>query len=64
MDFLLQTGVNWIVAIQSLGDWLEAPMRFFSFLGLEDFFFLILPLIYWSVDAGLGLKIAIILCAQ
>ncbi|MGZ9226519.1 MAG: phosphatase PAP2 family protein [Anaerolineales bacterium] len=61
MDFLLQTGVNWIVAIQSLGDWLEAPMRFFSFLGLEDFFFLILPLVYWSVDAGLGLKIAIIL---
>ena len=61
MDFLLQTGVNWVVAIQSLGDWLEAPMRFFSFLGLEDFFFLILPLIYWSVDAGLGLKIAIIL---
>lgn len=61
MDFLLQTGVNWIVAIQSLGDWLEAPMRFFSFLGLEDFFFLILPLVYWSVDAGLGLKIALIL---
>jgi membrane-associated phospholipid phosphatase len=61
MDFLLQTGVNWIVAIQSLGGWLEAPMKFFSFLGLEDFFFLILPLVYWSVDAGLGLKIALIL---
>jgi membrane-associated phospholipid phosphatase len=61
MDFLVQTGVNWIVAIQSLGGWLEAPMKFFSFLGLEDFFFLILPLVYWSVDAGLGLKIAIIL---
>jgi membrane-associated phospholipid phosphatase len=61
MDFLLQTGVNWIIAIQSLGGWLEAPMRFFSFLGLEDFFFLILPLVYWSVDAGLGLKIALIL---
>jgi len=61
MDFLLQTGVNWIVAIQSLGDWLEAPMKIFPFLGQEEFFFLILPLIYWSVDAGLGLKIAIIL---
>jgi membrane-associated phospholipid phosphatase len=61
MDFLLQTGVNGIVAIQSLGGWLEVPMRFFSFLGLEDFFFLVLPLVYWSVDAGLGLKIAFIL---
>jgi len=61
MDFLVQTGVNWIVAIQSLGGWLEAPMKFFSFLGLENFFFLVLPLIYWSIDAGLGLKVAIIL---
>jgi membrane-associated phospholipid phosphatase len=61
MEFLDQTGVNWIIAIQSLGDWLAGPMKFFSFLGLEDFFFLILPLIYWSVDARLGLKIAIIL---
>lgn len=61
MEFLVQTGVNWIVAIQSLGDWLEVPMRFFTFLGSQEFFFLVLPLVYWSVDAGLGLKIAVIL---
>jgi len=61
MEFLVQTGVNWIVAIQSLGGWLEAPMRFFTFLGSQEFFFLVLPLIYWSVDAGLGLRIAVIL---
>lgn len=61
MEFLVQTGLNWIVAIQSLGGWPEAPMRFFTFLGSEEFFFLVLPLIYWSVDAGLGLRVAIIL---
>ena len=61
MEFLVQTGLNWIVAIQSLGGWLEAPMRFFTFLGSEEFFFLVLPLIYWSVDAGLGLRVGIIL---
>ena len=61
MEFLVQTGVNWIVAIQSLGGWLEAPMRFFTFLGSAEFFFLVLPLIYWSVDAGLGLRVALIL---
>lgn len=61
MDFLLQTGVNLVIAIQSLGSWLEVPMRFFSFLGLEDFFFLILPMVYWSVNARAGLQIALIL---
>ena len=61
MDFLVQNGIDWIVAIQSLGGWLEAPMKFFSFLGTQNFFFLALPLIYWSVDSRLGLRVALIL---
>jgi hypothetical protein len=36
-------------------------MEFFTFLGYENFFFLVLPLVYWSLDAGLGLRIAFIL---
>ena len=64
MDFLVQQGVNWIVAIQSLGGWLEVPMKIFSFLGTQDFFFLFLPLIYWSVDAGLGLRVAMVLISS
>jgi membrane-associated phospholipid phosphatase len=61
MDILIQNGIDWILAIQSLGSWLELPMQFFTFLGQENFFFLVLPLIYWSVDAGLGLRVAFIL---
>jgi len=61
MDFLIPLGVNWIIAIQSLGAWLEAPMKFFSFLGTENFFFLVLPLIYWCVDANLGIRVGFIL---
>jgi hypothetical protein len=61
MDVLMQNGIHWIVAIQSLGGWLELPMKFFTLLGYENFFFLALPLIYWSVDAGLGLRIALAL---
>lgn len=61
MDALIQNGIAWIIAIQSLGGWLELPMKFFTFLGYEDFFFLVLPLIYWCVDAGLGLRVAFIL---
>jgi membrane-associated phospholipid phosphatase len=61
VDTLIQIGINWIIAIQSLGGWLEAPMRFFTFLGSENFFYLVLPLIYWSIDAALGLRVGFIL---
>lgn len=61
MDALIQNGIDWLVAIQSLGGWLELPMKFFTFLGYENFFFLVLPLIYWSLDAGVGLRVALIL---
>ncbi|HEY3474223.1 MAG TPA: phosphatase PAP2 family protein [Anaerolineales bacterium] len=64
MDTLIENGIDWIVAIQSLGGWLELPMEFFTFLGQENFFFLVLPLIYWSVDAGLGLRVALILATS
>lgn len=64
MDILIQNGVNWIIAIQALGGWLEAPMKFFSFLGTQDFFFLVLPLVYWSIDSRLGLRVAFTLIAS
>jgi len=61
MDTLIQNGINWIIAIQSLGSWLKLPMVFFTALGNENFFFLVLPFLYWSVDTGLGLRVAFIL---
>jgi membrane-associated phospholipid phosphatase len=61
MDVLTQNGVNWIMAVQSLGAWLEAPMEIFSFLGTENFFLLVLPLVYWSIDAKVGIQIGFIL---
>jgi len=64
MDVLIQKGIDWVIAIQSLGGWLEAPMQLFSFLGTQDFFFLVLPLVYWSVDSRLGLRVAFILIAS
>jgi membrane-associated phospholipid phosphatase len=60
MDALYQTGIDWIVFLQTAG-WLEAPMRFFTFLGTTEFFFLVLPVVYWCIDAGLGMRIAFIL---
>lgn len=56
-----QVDLSWIIAFQSLGDWLLAPMKFFSFLGSEEFFILALPLIYWSLDSAMGLRVGVIL---
>lgn len=35
MDTLLGNEIDWIIAIQSLGSWLELPMLFFTALGTE-----------------------------
>jgi membrane-associated phospholipid phosphatase len=61
MDSLIQFGIDFIVRFQAMGGWLAVPMQFFSFLGSEYFFMFFLPLIYWCVDAGLGLRIGLIL---
>ena len=61
MQTLIDGGIAFIIGLQGLGDWLTIPMRFFSFLGTENFFFLVLPLIYWSIDSALGLRVAFIL---
>ena len=61
MQALINLGISIIIAVQGLGDWLIAPMKFFSFLGNEEFFLLVLPLLYWSVDSALGLRVGMIL---
>ena len=61
MQPLIDFGVSFIVALQSAGDWLITPMRFFSYLGTVEFFLVFLPLIYWCVDSGLGLRIGFVL---
>ncbi len=61
MESILQNGIAFILAFQSLGSWLAAPMQFFSFLGSENFFLLLLPLLYWCVNADLGIRVGAIL---
>jgi membrane-associated phospholipid phosphatase len=57
MNPLISFGIWFISAFQLLGTWLETPMKFFSFLGSENFFLIFLPLIYWSIDAAFGVRI-------
>lgn len=61
MQTLIEYGIALIISLQSMGDWLILPMRLFSFLGNEEFFFLVLPLIYWCIDSALGLRVGFIL---
>ncbi len=60
MSFPLADQIPLIALLQSMG-WLEVPMRFFTFLGSETFFLLVLPVVYWCIDAGLGMRIGFIL---
>ena len=61
METILNGGVNLIVGLQSLGGWLTLPMKFFSFLGTEEFYMLVLPALYWCIDSSLGIQVAFIL---
>ncbi len=54
-------GINLIFAFQSPGEWLLPIMEFFSFLGTEDFYILALPVIYWSLDSALGLRVGVMM---
>jgi membrane-associated phospholipid phosphatase len=61
MNAILDFGIRFIVALQSLGGWLKLPMEIVSFLGKEEFFLFLLPILYWCVDSRLGLRVAFIL---
>jgi len=43
-----------VLILQSLGDWLTSPMKFFSFLGSESFYLLVAPVLYWCIDSASG----------
>jgi len=61
METLLDFGIRLIASIQSLGDWQTLPMKFFSFLGTEEFYMLVLPILYWCFSTEMGLRVAVIL---
>ena len=62
MQVIIDSGIAFIIALQgTVGSWFIVPMRFFSYLGNEEFFLLVAPLIYWSIDSALGLRMAFIL---
>ena len=56
---LWEVGGN--AALQSLGGWLKLPMAIFTFLGDEQFYLLLVPLVYWCLHKGLGQDLGVLL---
>jgi hypothetical protein len=61
MEWLWNIEIEIVVFLQSLGGWLAAPMRLASLLGEEEFFLLLMPALYWCINAVLGVQIGFIL---
>ncbi len=64
MNPWLEWGIPVIKWLQSLGEWLVLPMRFFTYLGNQEFYILVMPTILWCFDAVLGLRIGLLLLAS
>ncbi len=61
MNPILDNGIKIILFVQNLGGWLAIPMQFFSFLGNEQFFLLVMPVFLWCIDLTVGLRLGFLL---
>jgi membrane-associated phospholipid phosphatase len=61
MEGINNFGVDLILFLQGIGDWLDFPMLFFSYLGNEEFFLLVMPAFYWCISSTIGLRLGLLL---
>jgi len=61
MDNLLNSGLQIVLWLQSIGAWLTPIMKLFTFFGNEQFYLLVAPAILWCIDAPLGLRMGLFL---
>lgn len=61
MHPILEWGVSLVLALQNMGTWLVGPMKAFTFLGNEEFFLLIAPILVWCLDSAIGVRMGLLL---
>jgi membrane-associated phospholipid phosphatase len=61
MEPIFESGIQIILFLQGIGDWLTFPMTIFTLLGDEEFYLLVMPALYWCLDTHLGFNIGLIL---
>ncbi len=60
MDTSPLWSLDWVRAVQGLGDWALTPMRVLTFLG-QEFLVVLIPLLYWSISKSTGVDLSILL---
>ena len=61
MNSIFNLGIQLIQALQAMSPVLDGVMKFFSFLGTIEFYLLLIPFVYWVVDARLGFRLLLVL---
>ncbi|MGB9641453.1 MAG: phosphatase PAP2 family protein [Anaerolineales bacterium] len=61
MDSLTAAEIHIISFLQQIGQSWMPLMRFFTFLGKEQFYLLLMPLLYWTIDSRLGIQLGVML---
>lgn len=61
MDMLQEFGIRLILVLQQLSPSLDGVMNFFTFLGKIEFYLIIIPFIYWTVNKRIGVRLLLIL---
>ena len=60
METIFNTGIDWIVFLQNMGQWLTGPMKVLTFLGSGEFFLMLIPALYWSIDSRIGIRVGMV----
>ena len=60
MDAILDWGTNVVLWFQQFSPALDVPFKIFSFIGDEEFFLILLPLIYWCLDPRTGARLLVV----
>jgi membrane-associated phospholipid phosphatase len=60
MQSILDWGVNVVLWFQQFHPVLDLPFKGFTLLGEEEFFMLLLPLVYWCLDRRTGARLAVV----
>jgi len=61
LESLHELEITWICMVQALGAWLASPMLVITMIGSENFFMLVMPALYWCLDATTGSRVAVLL---
>lgn len=61
MESLFPLEINFTLFLQALGEWLATPFKFITSLGTEEFYILIMPLLFWCINSLMGIRAGVML---